>query len=329
MPLQLNHRHHWLCSRNIKFLMLFQLLQRTFHFSAKTATAFPVSHSLLRINSVMKRGYTQRKDINKHHPRISSTNDRSSHNMVKDKKKIFCFGDSLTAGTAPPSFQEYPYARHLESKLNELVQLEHKQTEDDAIPSPNQSFMVRHYGLPGWTATQLSSPEGNLTPILERIKIQSKSAENTDSTSNEDTNSSTGYPSLVIILAGTNDLAYCTNETQCQSIFQSIQSIHQLCHDKNINTIALSIPSSAWQCQDNSSGSNAAMYAKLINDKLESWAMMEQNEQTVVHYIPFPIETYNPSSGYWSPDGLHFSPEGYAFIGESLAPTVKNILEIE
>ena len=321
--------------------MFILLLQRSFHYSTtKTSTtvtsaaAFSVSQQT-RFTTTF--GATVRGNIH-------NNNSKISHNMVK--KKVFCFGDSLTAGTAPPSFQEYPYAKHLESKLNELVQVQLEQQQQeigvDAVPNP---YMVRHYGLPGWTATQLSSPEGNLNSILERIKAQStKSAENTnDTTSNTrtDTNADTGYPSLVIILAGTNDLAYCTNETQCQSIFQSIQSIHHLCHDKNIDTIALTIPSSAWQCQGNESGNNAAMYAKLINDKLESWATERQERDlvdsnidgggntssAVVHYVPFPIEAYDPSIGYWSSDGLHFSAEGYAFIGESLAPIVKNILE--
>jgi lysophospholipase L1-like esterase len=76
------------------------------------------------------------------------------------------------------------------------------------------------------------------------------------------------------------------------------------------------------------------MYATLINEKLKDWCSSCKGEEEVggggvgalVHYVPFPIETYDPTSGYWSPDGLHFSPEGYKFIGESLAPIIANIL---
>jgi lysophospholipase L1-like esterase len=234
-----------------------------------------------------------------------------------DNYKIFCFGDSLTAGTSPPSFQDYPYAPHLESKLNELDQNQNQNQQ--------KKYLVRHFGLPGWTSTQLSSHEGNLNSILERIK---------DASSDGNT-----YPSLVIILAGTNDLSYCTNENQCHDIFQSIQNIHYICHEKNIDTVGLSIPPSAWQCQSNSN--NAASYATLINEKIQTWATETQEaaakvavegggeNRPVVHFVPFPIHGYDHSSGYWSSDGLHFSPEGYTFIGKELAPQVKNILDLK
>lgn len=229
--------------------------------------------------------------------------------------KIFCFGDSLTAGTSPPSFQEHPYSSHLESKLNSITSVEEEQQKN--------KYLVRHFGLPGWTATQLSSPEGNLQSTLERI--------------NTSTNT---YPRLVIILAGTNDLAYCTNSDECDDIFNSIKSIHDICHERNIDTVALSIPTSGYQSQ---SGNNASSFAKLINNKIESWATerrtvnasTDANNQNIgpiqplVHYIPFPITEYDAASGFWSPDGLHFSPEGYSFIGESLAPIVKHILDSE
>ena len=78
------------------------------------------------------------------------------------------------------------------------------------------------------------------------------------------------------------------------------------------------------------------MYAGFINEKLEQWCSSSSSSVEkggdgcggpLVHYIPFPIETYDPTSGYWSPDGLHFSSEGYKFIGESLAPLIANILD--
>ena len=32
--------------------------------------------------------------------------------------RVFCYGDSLTAGTSPPSYELYPYAVHLEESIN-------------------------------------------------------------------------------------------------------------------------------------------------------------------------------------------------------------------
>lgn len=251
---------------------------------------------------------------------LSASQLQNTSNNYKNHNKIFCYGDSLTAGTAPPSYEEYPYARDLELKLNSLpvsgddqVQVEYGEN----YTSQNQKCIVRHSGLPGWTAAQLASPEGNLISILDRIK------------------SSTGtYPSIVIILAGTNDLAYCTNESQCNEIFHSIQRIHGICHDRQIDTVALSIPPSAWQNQSNN---DSAKYAKLINDEIQHWTIETKQKvvlnevlgdrQPIADYVSFPITSYDPSSGFWSSDGLHFSPEGYKFIGESLALPIKEIIK--
>eukprot|EP00551_Chaetoceros_affinis_P019235 CAMPEP_0203717224 /NCGR_PEP_ID=MMETSP0092-20131115/1784_1 /ASSEMBLY_ACC=CAM_ASM_001090 /TAXON_ID=426623 /ORGANISM="Chaetoceros affinis, Strain CCMP159" /LENGTH=278 /DNA_ID=CAMNT_0050596023 /DNA_START=99 /DNA_END=935 /DNA_ORIENTATION=- len=259
----------------------------------------------------------------------SSAQSENNDSNIINNNKIFCFGDSLTAGTSPPSFQNYPYAIHLESKLNSIT-LDEEQKQQQQQQQQNK-YMVRHFGLPGWTATQLSSTEGNLQSTLERIKTSTQT-----------------YPKLVIILAGTNDLAYCTNNKDCINIFNSIRSIHDICHERNIDTVALSIPTSAWQSSQN--GSDAASFAKLINEKIERWAVerrsivnaekeeeeeeeeqqqQQQLKQPMVHFVPFPIVEYDPSSGFWAPDGLHFSPQGYLFIGDSLAPIVKNILDHE
>lgn len=226
----------------------------------------------------------------------------------RNNNKIFCFGDSLTAGTSPPSLQNYPYALHLESTLNRA-----KNNNDNKGSSQSdqvENYIVRHVGMPGWTATQLSSIDGNLHSILERIR------------SSTDT-----YPAIVIILAGTNDLAYCSNEDQCNNIFQAIKNIHTICHEKKIDTLALTIPPSAWQCQSNN---DSSLYAKRINEMMKQWIRemeVEKSSGAVAHFATFPIESYDSSSGFWSPDGLHFSPKGYEFIGEALAPTVQRILD--
>lgn len=270
-----------------------------------TTRVYLLAHSTLVLQYFIHR--TQLTTVAAFSTSSSPNNINSGTDVVSKKKnKIFCFGDSLTQGTSPPSFQEYPYSKHLEYTLNSIaINNDDQQTEQ---------YMVRHYGKPGWTAKQLASSEGNLSPLLDRIQ----------SSTNE-------YPSIVIILAGTNDLAYCSSENQCHDIFQSITKIHEICHKKNIDTIALSIPSSAWQ----SSYKNAAFYSKSINEKIETWAMETKTLATttekkcpIAHFVEFPIVAYVRSSGYWATDGLHFSPEGYSFIGKSLAPLVKNVMDL-
>lgn len=230
-------------------------------------------------------------------------------------KKIFCFGDSLTAGSSPPSLVEHPYAPHLEQTLKSLQGFE--------------SCLVRWKGYPGWTSADLLA-EGGLEGILDNIK------------------SKAGPLDLLIVLAGTNDLAYAT-ENDADKIFNSIVDIHKVAHLNGCKrTIALGIPPSGWQMQS----SSARKLADSVNGKLESWATKilhsddddgggtqseelkefeegsgNENGRGTVAFVPFPIETFDASSGLWAPDGLHFSPEGYETIGKSLASHVMNVLE--
>lgn len=198
--------------------------------------------------------------------------------------KVFCFGDSLTSGSSPPLIESFPYGPHLEREIRNL--------------SGKQDTMVRWKGYPGWTASNLSQ-EGGLGAILD--DIQSKTGTNVD---------------LVVILAGTNDLAY---ETNPDTIFNSIKAIHEIAHNRNIHTLALGVPDSAWQRQS----VETAKVASEVNMKLQEWSGAISVPSD---FEPFPIQTFDPSSGYWAPDGLHFSPQGYQYLGERVAPKVTTML---
>jgi lysophospholipase L1-like esterase len=142
---------------------------------------------------------------------MSKTSSGVVHAMsstTASKHRIFCFGDSLTAGTCPPDFQEYPYAPHLEAKL--------------------ENVMVRHVGFPGWTSDQLledANGASGLRTIIRRNKDTPLSA--------------------VVLLAGTNDLGF---ERPVQDIVDSIVALHRLCYDENVaHTVAIGVPPSAYQ----------------------------------------------------------------------------------
>ena len=204
------------------------------------------------------------------------------HAMVISSPKVFCFGDSLTAGSSPPLTEDFPYSKHLQEKLRTAPRLE--------------SSVVRWRGYPGWTASALLN-EGGLPTLLDNI------------------HASAGTLDLVIILAGTNDLAY---ESDFQKILDSIIGIHNIVHEKGAMTLALGIPPSGWQAQSISAKNVAAT----TNSALESWA--KGNEKVL--YCPFPIQNFDRNNGFWCPDGLHFTPDGYKHIGESLAPIVADVL---
>ena len=122
-------------------------------------------------------------------------------------KRIFCYGDSLTAGTAPPSDQLFPYGPHLEKELN------YNLLEGD------QAVMVRWRGLPGWTASTLVDyvSDGSVGLQSAVMGIRDPSL------------------SLVIILAGTNDIGALTssmggsNNIDANEAIEPILSLHNAC----------------------------------------------------------------------------------------------------
>lgn len=200
--------------------------------------------------------------------------------------RILAFGDSLTAGTSPPDYQNYPYAPHLESALS-------KQSTLQGI-----DVAVRHAGFPGWTSENLleeANGSGGLVTTIRRIQDPGLS--------------------MVLILAGTNDLGY---PRSVNDISESIIGLHKLCYDENVpNTIAISIPSSGYQ----SMNQEAAEKAYQINQKIKTFCDSEPRAS----YFSFPFE-FERNGEKWSPDGLHFSQNGYQFLGESLAPLVEQII---
>ena len=259
--------------------------------------------------------------INRHRPFISTGSERCKSMMTSSSsastqqeppptapRRIFCYGDSLTAGTSPPHDELFPYGPHLERELNRLY------NNQDAV-------MVRWRGLPGWTADSMvkyvTDTTYGLTSVLDSIRNPSLS--------------------LVIILAGTNDIGLLTSSMSSSSskedvidvnlAVKPILQLHQTCLDcqdehgtnLNIHTLAVGIPSSAWQ----SMNSNAARLCNDMNDEIKKFASNEDR----VSYVDFPFVYDRESSNNWSGDGLHFSEVGYATLGRALAPCVKDILD--
>jgi len=217
-----------------------------------------------------------------------SSNAMNGASNNAESIRVLAFGDSLTAGTSPPDYNLFPYSNYLEDRLK-LPPYE--------LSSP---VIVRHKGLPGWTASQLleyALLDGGLESIIDRIQNPPLS--------------------LILLLAGSNDLAY---ETSADKIFNSITSLHQICHDKGIpHTIALGIPPSGYQSQVQSVGD----LAQTINDSLERYCLEKSNHMT---FFRFPF-AFQRGDDRWCSDGLHFTKKGYMQIAESLAPVVAHVVK--
>jgi len=202
--------------------------------------------------------------------------------------RVLAFGDSLTAGTSPPDYNLYPYSAYLEATL--------KRPSYD-LPAP---IIVRHKGFPGWTASQLleyAPMDGGLENIIDSIQNPPLS--------------------LILILAGANDLAYENNKDK---ILNSIIDLHHLCHDKDVpHTIALAIPPSGYQTKVHS----VFELAHTINDSLREYCDKRSDFMT---YFPFPFE-FQRGDDRWCSDGLHFTKKGYQELAESLAPVVSHVIK--
>lgn len=136
--------------------------------------------------------------------------------------------------------------------------------------------------------------------------------------------------SLVIILAGTNDIGFLTSsmsagEPDVNACVEPILNLHKACLECNkgthqIRTLAVGIPGSAWQ-QMNAAASKLATDT---NTSIKVFAQQSHPEGSVTYTnFPFAYE----KNDLWSSDGLHLSPKGYEQLGRGLAPVVRNILE--
>lgn len=197
------------------------------------------------------------------------------------------YGDSLTAGTFRMDEPDdlHPYAPVLERALCE--------NGDDA--------MVRHRGLPGWTAQGM----------VDCVDDEARGLRGTMNRLREATGDDPPV-SLCIILAGTNDIGFFVS---AEEIVESLIALHAACHAVKVPTLAVGIPPSAFQARDEIAAATAAE----VNKRLRDWCAA----QPMSDYEPHPVATFETRGALWSADGLHLSPEGYRVTGEGLVAAVR------
>jgi lysophospholipase L1-like esterase len=229
--------------------------------------------------------------------------------------RILCYGDSLTAGLVTDNNNGAaavyaPYAPHLEKALL------HEQQQPSVIVA-----RVRQRGIPGWTAAamcqDLDGPNTGLRSALQAFSAMPFPTTTTTGDDDDKSNTANAGVSLVIILAGTNDIGYGSS---AHDICQTIITLHRVCLESGVaRTLALAIPPSAYQ----SINAQAASLVQAINQELQDYCRQHPDQTT---YMLFPFE-YSRDDGNWCADGLHFSARGYQTLGESLAPIVSSILQ--
>lgn len=130
-----------------------------------------------------------------------------THSGADRTVRILCYGDSLTAGMAPPNRQLCPYATSLQ----------------DALDSNNSQYHVDHIGLPGWTTQRF------LDKLDEGVGLRH------DLSSHETTD-------VVILLGGTNDLRV-PGDDSARVISKNLFKLHEMALASGAtHSLALAIP---------------------------------------------------------------------------------------
>jgi lysophospholipase L1-like esterase len=220
--------------------------------------------------------------------------------------RIFCYGDSLTAGSAPPAADFFPYAETLLTSLTDKVATDQKKF----------TFEVDHAGFAGWTAMQLQQ---QLISKITNSNVQQKLL------LRDSDKSDASYYDILIYLAGTNDLGGAVPE---QDVVAAVLNVHAWAHHvaKIPFTIALAIPPSQFQRDHPQAATRAAKVNQDLQQVIRRNFPRFSVSKASTLWAPFPISLHSSSSDadkeWWAMDGLHLSQQGYERLGEYLASTI-------
>jgi lysophospholipase L1-like esterase len=197
--------------------------------------------------------------------------------------RIFCYGDSLTAGVAPPTQAFFPYAEALQKSLTDNAEKNGKQI----------TFEVEHAGFPGWTAKELKDQlisDGKNNNVRPKLLLR------------DPEKSEASYYDILIYLAGTNAWAH---------------------HVARIPfTIAVSVPPSEFQLHNSNAAARAATINKDLRKVIRRNFPRFSSSAVSTLWAPFPIPFNGGDSSnkeWWATDGLHLSQLGYQRLGDYLA----------
>lgn len=147
---------------------------------------------------------------------------RSTALGVGPRRRILCYGDSLTAGYCDGGRSFAPYGNALERSLTDA----------------GTACEVSVCGLSGHTAKRMATElcAANARDICGRVGRGLQRVLDEDAS-----------PDLVVIMAGTNDLGHGTPP---EEIVSHVARLHAACHARDIPTVALTAPCPAKDFRD-------------------------------------------------------------------------------
>jgi lysophospholipase L1-like esterase len=234
-----------------------------------------------------------------------------------DEIKILAFGDSLTEGYTDFGTRFHPYGWALQASLKKLL---------PTLTQPTNSILPR----PTKVTVDIEGQSGDCVlysldgEFEERLRDAAPAGE--------------GKYDLIVILGGTNDLAYKMGKDLegAEEIFtQGLKVLYNYVLQKtSASLLLMTVPERAIDTRDSELGRRAKASRLHLNDLIKKW-VAEQKERVFVMdlapMIPFPEDgaEYDETpfdESIWSPDGLHMSDGGYDYVGEQLAKVVHRLL---
>ena len=203
------------------------------------------------------------------------------------KKRILCFGDSLTEGGYNGGFKFHPYT----TRLKELFQ--------EMMADSNHSVEIVNKGISG----EVVYPE-----MVKRLPTILR---------NE------GPYDFAIFLGGTNDLINlkCAQEV---NLFVHIKSLHQAAHERGIPTCAMTIPQTAFDILPYLN--DYVEYRETVNNEIRDF-VSNHSEMVCLCDVSKKLPMHGICDGElvkcWD-DEYHFTPEGSDRLAELIFEAVKD-----
>ncbi|KAF9880007.1 GDSL-like Lipase/Acylhydrolase [Colletotrichum karsti] len=214
--------------------------------------------------------------------------------MAGDKTlRIFCFGDSLTAGYTYSGAAYHPYTIALTEKLSKDL-------------SDTQVVAVEN-GMPGDVVTQGA--------FAQRFESEVNQPESRDS---EGLENPTTYD-WVIILGGTNDLALGVTP---ERIFECLKAAWDSALAKGAKVLALTVPECAYKNRV-LDAARRRLNTAILSHQAPNYHALDLNSRTPYHDL-----TDRERKRYWD-DGVHLTPDGYDWMGGHIADALGNFIELE
>ncbi|KHN99937.1 Esterase, SGNH hydrolase-type [Metarhizium album ARSEF 1941] len=202
---------------------------------------------------------------------------------------ILCFGDSLTSGFHAGGRESHPYSIAFAAQVREAL--------------PDTKLYVYTNGKPGDVAS--------LAPFHQRLQAEcgfrTPPFLPKGTTRHEPRNKR--HHDWLIILGGTNDLAYMIPP---QQMYESFQATWDVALAKGTKVLALTIPESkaqpAWVVENRSE----------INSLILAHRQPNYHALDLHAKLPYHSLSADDRDKYWD-DGLHLTDQGYDWMGRHVA----------